>query len=164
VCRRVRFGRGRPSAQLPLVVALAKRHAPRAQDVIGGDGVEMKVGQRKGKKESLRRESELSRRPGRGAIIFVERAVEGNVQRLAGPAIARFRLDCGIRQTTMIASRLSSASPVAAPMRSIPGRARWLERATTRFFKQRGPGSVPGASYPVDTLLAFAKSTGRLLG
>src|SRR6202049_3152364 len=87
MCRRVRFGRGRPSAQLPLVVALAKRHAPRAQDVIGGDGVEMKVGQRKGKKERLRRESELSRRPGRGAIIFVERAVEGNVQRLADPAI-----------------------------------------------------------------------------
>src|SRR5436190_5276504 len=87
VGRRVRFGRGRPSAQLPLVVAFAKRHAPRAQDVIGGYGVEMKVGQQKGKKESLRRESELSRRPGRGAIIFVERAVEGNVQHLAGPAI-----------------------------------------------------------------------------
>src|SRR6478752_10185253 len=81
------WARSTSSAQLPLVVALAKRHAPRAQDVIGGDGVEMKVGQRKGKKESLRRESELSRRPGRGAIIFVERAVEGNVQRLAGPAI-----------------------------------------------------------------------------
>ena len=86
-CRvsQVRFGRGACRSCPRSRACQAAR--PATQDVIGGNGVEMEVGQRKGKKESLRRESELSRRPGRGAIIFVERAVEGNVQRLAGPAI-----------------------------------------------------------------------------
>ena len=35
---------GRPSAQPALVIALSERHAPCAQDVVGGDGVEMEVG------------------------------------------------------------------------------------------------------------------------
>ena len=46
---------GRSGAQPALVVALAKRHPPRAQDVVGGDGVEMEVGQREREEEGLRR-------------------------------------------------------------------------------------------------------------
>ena len=42
-----------PSAQPALVIALSERHTPRAQDVICGDGVEIEVGQRKRKDESL---------------------------------------------------------------------------------------------------------------
>ena len=47
---------GSPSAQPALVIALSERHAPRAQDVVCGDGVEIEVGQRKRKDEGLRRE------------------------------------------------------------------------------------------------------------
>ena len=52
---------GRSGAQPALVVALAKRHAPRAQDVVGGDGVEMEVWQREREEEGLRREGESAR-------------------------------------------------------------------------------------------------------
>jgi hypothetical protein len=34
----------RSDTQPALVIALSERHAPRAQDVVGGDGVEMEVG------------------------------------------------------------------------------------------------------------------------
>jgi hypothetical protein len=34
----------RSGTQPALVIALSERHAPRAQDVVGGDGVEMEVG------------------------------------------------------------------------------------------------------------------------
>src|SRR5882724_10140571 len=51
----------RLGTQPALVVALAERHAPRAQDVVGGDGVEMEVGQRKRENEGLRREGEPPR-------------------------------------------------------------------------------------------------------
>ena len=48
-------------AQPALVIALAERHAARAQDVVCGDGVEMEVGQREREDEGLRREGEPPR-------------------------------------------------------------------------------------------------------
>jgi hypothetical protein len=46
-------GLGSPSAQSTLVIALSEWHTPRAQDVVCGHGVEIKVGQRKRKDEGL---------------------------------------------------------------------------------------------------------------
>jgi hypothetical protein len=46
-------GLGSPSAQSTLVIALSEWHTPRAQDVVCGDSVEIKVGQRKRKDEGL---------------------------------------------------------------------------------------------------------------
>ena len=54
-------GLGRSGMQRALVIALAERHAPPAQDVVSGDGVEMEVGQRKREDEGLRREGEPPR-------------------------------------------------------------------------------------------------------
>ena len=69
-------------------IALCERHTPRALDVEGGNGVEMKVGQRKAKPESLRRESVSSRGPKRpGAIMFGKPAAKGDVQRLPATTI-----------------------------------------------------------------------------
>ena len=51
----------RPRSQPPLVVALADGHAARAQDVVGGDRVEMKVGEREREDEGLGGEGESPR-------------------------------------------------------------------------------------------------------
>lgn len=51
----------RSGAQPALVIALADGHPPRAQDVVGGDGVEMEVGQRERENEGLRREGKPPR-------------------------------------------------------------------------------------------------------
>ena len=52
---------GSPRAEPALVVGLSERYTPRAQDVVCGDGVEIEVGQRKGKDEGFRGEGQSPR-------------------------------------------------------------------------------------------------------
>jgi len=54
-------GSGRPDAQVALIVPLADRHAVRAQQGVGGDGVEMDVRQDEGEDERPGREGEVAR-------------------------------------------------------------------------------------------------------
>src|SRR3984957_19030220 len=77
----------RPGPQPALVVALADGHAARAQDVVGGDCVEMEVGQRERGDEVLRHEGEPPRADleiellARAAVDLV--AIERRQRRLA---------------------------------------------------------------------------------
>src|SRR3546814_14073973 len=78
----------RPRAQPALIVALAKRNAARAQDVVGGDGVEMEVWQREREDEGLRREGEPQR-----ADLKVQRPACPAVELVRGKSFQRrFRL------------------------------------------------------------------------
>ena len=101
--RRVRFALCRADVQLSLIVALADRHAPRAQDVVGGDGVEMEVGQREREDEVLRREGEPPRADleiellARAAVDLVLRGgdeVQGAIVQEENPALALRRSGC----------------------------------------------------------------------
>src|SRR5690606_6756326 len=85
----------RPDAQPALVIALSDRHAACAQDVVGGDGVEIEIGDRVGEEEGLRGERQGPGGPGRsGGAFLVNRTEYGKVQVPAGPAIDLFGGEC----------------------------------------------------------------------